>query len=126
MKLQSILVVAALSISSTPVFAQQTNIYQTCTNYRETYTPGYYDSRGNYVRGSVNTEQYNVNCQDQTYYRPNRVPVSQPRRQCAAAPIGAILGGYAAYRSTSRVSNRWWSVPLGTVTGGIVGEALCN
>ena len=134
MNLKAVLV-ATLIFTPIPVFAQQTNIYQTCTNYQENYSPGYYDRYGNYVQGNVRTQQYNVNCQNQTYYRPNgggavyaspvTEPIAQPRR-CAAAPIGAILGGFGAYKATSSVPNRWWSVPLGVVTGGIVGNALCN
>ena len=136
MKLLSLTLLPLLTFASAaPVFAQQTNIYQTCTNYQENYNPGYYDSYGNYVQGNANTQRYNVNCQNQTYYRPNGgniqpspvvAPIAQPYRQCAAGPIGTILGGFGAYRATRRVSNRWWSIPLGAVTGGIVGNALCN
>ena len=136
MKLLSLTLLPLLALVPTsPVFAQQVNIYQTCTNYQENYNPGYYDSYGNYVQGNVNTQKYNVNCQNQTYYRPNGgniqpspvvAPIAQPYRQCAAGPIGTILGGFGAYRATRRVSNRWWSIPLGAVTGGIVGNALCN
>jgi len=139
MKLLSLTLLPLLTLVSTaPAFSQQTNIYQVCTNYQENYNPGYYDYYGNYVQGNVNTQRYNINCQNQTYYRPNNgnfqpspiiSPVAQPYRpyrQCAAAPIGAILGGFGAYRATNRVSNRWWSIPLGAVAGGIVGNALCN
>jgi len=135
MKMKKLILLLPLTLFSVPVQAQQTNIYQVCTNYQEHYAPGGYDRYGNYVQGNVNTQAYNVNCQNQTYYRPNgggavyaspmAEPIEQPR-SCAAAPIGAILGGFGAYRATSRVSNRWWSVPLGVVTGGIVGNALCN
>jgi hypothetical protein len=99
------------------------------------------------MQGNVGTQAYNTPCGTGTYYRPNNggaiyaTPVAQPIQQpyynqsyqqpyynqsCAAAPIGAILGGFGAYRATNRVSNRWWSIPLGAVTGGIVGNALCN
>jgi hypothetical protein len=37
-----------------------------------------------------------------------------------------IAGGFAAYKATNYVPNRWWSVPLGAITGGIIGNALCN
>ena len=140
MKLQSILLSVALfaPLSVASAKAQQTNIYQVCTNYQENYAPGYYDQYGNYRQGNVNTQAYNTPCGTGTYYRPNNggavyaTPVAQPiqqpyyNRSCAAAPIGTILGGLGAYRATSRVSNRWWSIPLGAVTGGIVGNALCN
>ena len=140
MKLLSLTLLPLLTFAFTaPVFAQQTNIYQTCTNYQENYNPGYYDQYGNYRQGNVSTQSYNTQCGTGTYYRPNNAvsapyyasPVSQPvqqpyRRSCAAAPIGAILGGYGAYRATSRVSNRWWSIPLGVVGGSILGNSLCN
>ena len=137
MKLRSILISAALfaPLSVVSAKAQQTNIYQVCTTYQENYSPGYYDRYGNYVQGNVGTNSYNTPCGTGTYYRPNNggvvyatpvvQPIQQPRR-CAAAPIGAILGGFGAYRATHSVPNRWWSVPLGVVTGGIVGNALCN
>jgi len=141
MKLQSILISAALiaPLAAVPAKAQQVTIYQTCTTYQENYSPGYYDRYGNYVQGNVGTNSYNTPCGTGTYYRPNNggavyaTPVAQPiqqpyynNRSCSAAPIGAILGGFGAYRATNRVSNRWWSIPLGVVTGGIVGNALCN
>ena len=138
--IKKLLLILPLTLFSVPVKAQQTNIYQVCTSYAENYSPGYYDQYGNYRQGNVNTQSYNTQCGTGTYYRPNNAvsapyyasPVSQPvqqpyyNRSCAAAPIGAILGGYGAYKATSRVSNRWWSIPLGVVTGGIVGNALCN
>ena len=118
-----------------PVLAQQTNIYQVCTTYQENYAPGSYDQYGNYRQGNVSTQAYNTQCGTGTYYRPNNggavyaTPVVQPVAQpqtCAAAPLGAILGGLGAYAVTDSVPNRWWSIPLGVVTGGIIGNAVCN
>lgn len=133
MKMKKLLLLLPLTFLSVPVQAQQVNNYGVCTQYREVYQPGYYDSNGNYVQGGVNTQSYNVPCNSigsnyvspgpQPYY--NNQPYYRPRN-CAAAPLGAILGGLGAYAATSRVSNRWWSVPLGVVTGGIVGNAACN
>jgi hypothetical protein len=137
--IKKLLLILPLTLFSVPVKAQQTNIYQVCTTYAENYAPGYYDQYGNYRQGNVNTQSYNTQCGTGTYYRPNNAvsapyyasPVSQPvqqpyRRSCAAAPVGAILGGLGAYRATSRVSNRWWSIPLGVVGGSILGNSLCN
>ena len=86
---------ASLIAAPIPALAQQTNIYQTCTNYQENYNPGYYDRYGNYVQGNVDTQRYNVQCGTGTYYRPNNggavyqspvgAPVQQPyygRRYC--------------------------------------------
>jgi hypothetical protein len=137
--MKKLLLILPLTLFSVPVKAQQTNIYQVCTTYAENYAPGYYDQYGNYRQGNVSTQSYNTQCGTGTYYRPNNAvsapyyasPVSQPvqqpyRRSCAAAPVGAILGGLGAYSATKKVSNRWWSIPLGVVGGGIVGNALCN
>ena len=136
MKLQALLSLALFV--PMPVFAQQTNIYQVCTTYQENYAPGSYDQYGNYRQGNVSTQAYNTQCGTGTYYRPNNAvaapyyaspvtqPVAQPRRTCAAAALGAIGGGYAAYRATNYVPNRWWAVPLGAVTGGIIGNGVCN
>ena len=135
--MKKLLILIPLVLSSAPVAvkAQQTNVYQVCRTYQENYTPGYYDQYGNYVQGGVNTQAYNTNCQNQTYYHPNNggayytTPVTQPvaqPRSCGAAPLGAILGGLGAYAVTRSVPNRWWSIPLGVVTGGIVGGAVCN
>jgi len=137
--IKRLLLILPLTLFSVPVKAQQTNIYQVCTTYAENYAPGYYDQYGNYRQGNVSTQNYNTQCGTGTYYRPNNAvsapyyasPVSQPvqqpyRRSCAAAPVGAILGGLGAYSATKRVANRWWSIPLGVVGGGIVGNALCN
>lgn len=104
------------------VAAQQVNTYSVCTNYQESYTPGYYGPGGGYVQGNVTSQAYNAECGAVAGSRPI---IAQPRN-CAATPIGVVLGGFGAYRLTSRVQNRWWSVPLGAVTGGIVGNALCN
>jgi hypothetical protein len=133
--LLSVVLLAPLSVVSAK--AQQVNIFQTCTIYQENYSPGYYDRFGNYVQGNVGTQAYNNQCGNGAYYSNNgggfyqqnyQQNYQQPyyNRSCAAAPIGTILGGFGAYRATNRVSNRWWSIPLGAITGNIIGNALCN
>lgn len=107
-----------------PVFAQQVSVYDVCTRYREVYVPGYYDSYGNYVSGRVNTESYRVSCSGRVVEQSTAYPT--PVRRCYAAPLGTIAGGFAAYKATSSVPNRWWSVPLGAVTGGLIGSAICR
>jgi hypothetical protein len=118
---------ASVFVAPVPVFAQQTNIYQVCTNYQENYSPGYYDSYGNYVQGRVNTESYNVQCGTGTYYRPNGgnvyqspvvAPVAQPRGYCSPArtTLGGLLGGGIAAAVSKK--NAWsWAIPLGVVLG---------
>ena len=137
-KMKKLLLLLPLTFFSVPVQAQQTNIYQVCTTYQENYAPGYYDRYGNYVQGNVGTNSYNTQCGTGTYYRPNNggvsyaSPVSQPvqqpysNRSCAFAALSTIGGGYVAYRATNYVPNRWWAIPLGAVTGGIIGNGICN
>jgi len=120
MKMKQLLLLLPLTFLSVPVQAQQVNTYGVCTQYQEVYQPGGYDRYGNYYPGGVSTQSYNVPCGSGTAYA---API--PRR-CAAAPLGAILGGFGAYKATSSVPNRWWSIPLGALTGGIVGNAVCN
>lgn len=109
-----------LTLLSVPVSAQQVNVYQVCTYHREVYSPGGYDEYGNYVRGGVYTQSYNAPC------APTSTVYAPAPRTCYAAPLGAILGGVGAYSATSKPNNRWWSVPLGVITGGIIGSASCN
>ena len=138
MKLLSLTLLPLLTFASAaPVFAQQTNIYQTCTNYQENYNPGYYDQYGNYRQGNVYTQSYNTQCGNGNYYNSNNgvsapyyasQPIQQPyyRRSCSAGAIGAILGGFGAYKATNRVSNRWFTIPLGILGGSVVGNSFCN
>lgn len=137
MNLKAVLLVSLIA-SPIPAFAQQTNIYSVCTNYQENYNPGYYDQYGNYVRGNVNTQQYNVQCGTGTYYRPNAGPavsaptVAQPgysgygRGYCSPArtTLGGLLGGGIAAAAAKRDS--WsWAIPLGTVLGTGAANATC-
>lgn len=135
--MKRLLLLLPLILFPVPVEAQQTNLYQVCTAYQENYAPGYYDQYGNYRQGNVYTQRYNTQCGNGNYYRSNNgvsapyyasQPIQQPyyRRSCAAAPIGAILGAYGAYRATNRVSNRWFTIPLGILGGSVVGNSLCN
>jgi hypothetical protein len=130
---------ASLIAAPIPTLAQQTNIYQTCTNYQENYNPGYYDRYGNYVQGNVDTQRYNVQCGTGTYYRPNNggavyqspvgAPVQQPyygRRYCppSRTVLGGLLGGGAAAAIAKQDS--WsWAIPLGAVLGTGVAQAGC-
>jgi hypothetical protein len=126
---------ASLIAAPIPAFAQQTNIYQTCTNYQENYTPGHYDQNGNYVSGRVNTQRYNVPCGTGTYYRPNggtvyqspvAAPVAQPGRYCSPArtTLGGLLGGGIA-AALSKQDAYGWAIPLGAVLGLGAAQAGC-
>ena len=130
-KLLLLIPLAFLSIPA-PIQAQQVNVYQGCI--AESYYPAHYDRYGNFVQDSVIRNF--VPCGGggygysggggYGYSGGGGYGYSNRYRSCAAAPLGAILGGFGAYRATNRVSNRWWSIPLGAVTGGIVGNAVCN
>jgi hypothetical protein len=126
--MKKLLLLLPFLLAPAPVMARHVNHYNVCVQYREVYTPGYYDIYGNYVSGGVSTQSYNVPCKYPKSYhhnghlRNNNIPA---RRSCAAAPIGAILGGVAGYKATPRVADRWYMIPLGVFGGSVVGSALC-
>jgi hypothetical protein len=135
MNLKAVLL-STLLLAPAPVMAQQVNQYDVCTQYREVYTPGHYDRYGNYVSGGVSTQTYNVPCKDPKPHHYNghyngrynghlKSDNSPEKSSCAAAPIGAILGGIAGYKTTPRVADRWYMIPLGILGGSAVGNALC-
>lgn len=114
------------SLFTIPTQAQQVNEYQTCTKYRETYVPGYYDSYGNYIAGSVRTQAYKVPCGPVSYQQVQyySTPVPAPRYYnngvyCnpTQSALGALLGGGVA-ASMSRGNGYYWSVPVGAAIGG--------
>jgi hypothetical protein len=99
----------------TPILAQQVNTYGVCTQYREVYSPGYYDRYGNYVQGGVSTQAYQVPCNSNNQYYNN----GNTSGGCRPAPtiLGALLGGGVA-ASMSRGDGYAWSVPVGAAIGG--------
>ena len=113
-----------LLLTPTQVYSQQVNDYQTCTKYREVYTPGYYDRYGNYVQGNVSTQSYQVPCGNgPVNYQPRRVDNYgnnyYRRGYCnpTQATLGALLGGGVG-AALSRGDGRWWAVPVGAAVGG--------
>jgi hypothetical protein len=115
------ILIAALFIPL-PVVAQQVNEYDVCTRYRESYTPGYYDSYGNYISGSVNTQEYTVPCNRrvQVYSQPQ--PIQRHERQVYCDPtrsiLGAGLGGGLGAIFNNRNTRRY-TIPIGAALGGI-------
>lgn len=88
-----IIAVVATTISIPSVaHSQQTSYYQTCTAYRESYTPGYYDQNGNYIRGNVYTQSYNVPCGSNGTYYSRPVVQQVPRQRVCNPTAGALLG----------------------------------
>jgi hypothetical protein len=66
------------------------NTYDVCTQYREVYSPGYYDRYGNYVQGGVSTQGYQVPCgSGGAYYN-----ASQAVRRPSCDPTRTVLGAY--------------------------------
>ena len=123
--MKNLLLILPLTLLSVPVQAQQTNVYQVCKTYQESYAPGYYDGSGNYIRGRVVTTGYNTPCGSAN----GNVAYSQPiqrQQPCPTATLGTVIGAYAVYKNTKRVSDRWWQVPLGALGGNAVGRRLCN
>lgn len=119
--------------------AQQVNNFGVCTQYREVYQPGYYDSYGNYVQGRVSTQSYNVPCnqlsgtsypQNQYYNnnygyrygynngyvgRPSN-PNCNPTRTLLGATLGGAIGRAAAMNYPK---NYGWATALGASIGGL-------
>ena len=137
MKKLLVLLPITLSFICLPIKAQQVNVYQTCTTYKENYIPGYYDRYGNYVQGTVTTQRYtNSSCSNANYYQQQPVVVSQPapvyanaryrRGYCSPArtTLGGLLGGGIA-AAASKKSAWSWSIPLGAVLGTGAANATC-
>jgi hypothetical protein len=61
-KMKKLLLLLPLVFLPTPVMAQQVNQFGVCTQYQEVYVPGGYDQYGNYYPGGVQTQSYNVPC----------------------------------------------------------------
>ena len=114
------------SLFSVPVQAQQVTEFDVCTRVREVYVPGYYDSYGNFVSGSVRSERYKVPCGSTAAVVQQPVAVQQPAyygRGVYCNPtrsaLGALLGaGVAA--SMSQGNGYLWSMPVGAAVGGAI------
>lgn len=135
MKKLLVLLPVTLAFICAPVKAQQVNVYQTCTTYKENYIPGYYDRYGNYVQGTVTTQRYSASCNN-NYYQTQPVVVAQPapvyantryrRGYCSPArtTLGGLLGGGIAAAASKK--DAWsWAIPLGAVLGTGAANATC-
>ena len=95
--------------------------------YREEYVPGTSRSPG-YVRSWKETIEFPCNyptavryydgAPAQPVYR--KYPDADGNDCSGGTAAGAILGGGAA-AALSRGDGRWWAIPLGVVTGAVVG-----
>jgi len=97
---------------------QQTDCYETI--YREEYIPGTSERPG---RVKTFRERVRVPCRNQqpTYTEPTTSHSNVDDNSCIeGAIIGGIAGGGAG-AALSRGDGRWWAIPLGVVSGTMVG-----
>ena len=141
--ISSLLVIGVLAPIT--VSAQQVNTYGVCRQYQEVYTPGGYDQYGNYFPGGVNTQSYNVPCNQVNsgwrpsnqyyngggyygrgyngynnggYYGRRTNPNCNPTRTLLGAVIGGAIGRSMTSTNNNR-NNRGWATALGAGLGGL-------
>jgi hypothetical protein len=91
-KMKKLIFLLPLVFLPAPVMAQQVNQFGVCTQYQEVYVRGGYDQYGNYYPGGVQTQSYNVPCNQVSGGNWN--PTYQRQRVCnptAGAAMGAGL-----------------------------------
>ena len=129
--MKHLILLLPLTLFSVPAQAQQVNQYGVCTQYQEVYVPGGYDQYGNYYPGGVQTQSYNVPC-NQVYgnsWNPNQYnnngyygratnPNCNPVRTLLGATLGGAIGRSMTSTSNNR-RNRGWATALGASIGGL-------
>ena len=124
--MKQFLLIPLLLVFGTPALAdyrqgggtQQTDCYETI--YREEYIPGTSERPG---RVRTFRERVRVPCRNQqpTYNEPRTSHSNVDDNSCIeGAIIGGIAGGGAG-AALSRGDGRWWAIPLGVVSGTMVG-----
>lgn len=124
--MKQLLLIPLLLTFGTPALAdyrqgggtQQTDCYETI--YREEYIPGTSERPG---RVKTFRERVRVPCRNQqpTYREPTTSHSNVDDNSCIeGAIIGGIAGGGAG-AALSRGDGRWWAIPLGVVSGTMVG-----
>ena len=93
MKMKKLLLLLPLAFLPTPVMAQQVSQFGVCTQYQEVYVRGGYDQYGNYYPGGVQTQSYNVPCNQVSGGNWN--PTYQRQRVCNPAAGAAVGYGLA-------------------------------
>ncbi len=131
--MKKLLLLSTLLFAPMPVMAQQVNQFGVCTQYQEVYVPGGYDQYGNYYPGGVQTQSYNVPCNqvsggswngNQGYYGGNGYygrrtnPNCNPTRTLLGAVLGGSIGRSMTSTSNNR-NNRGWATALGASLGGL-------
>ena len=131
MKMKKLLLLLPLVFLPAPAIAQQVNSFGVCTQYQEVYVRGGYDQYGNYYPGGVQTQSYNVPC-NQVYggnWNPNQYnnngyygrrsnPNCNPTRTLLGAVIGGAIGRSMTSTNNNR-NNRGWATALGAGIGGL-------
>jgi len=126
MKLPAILL-SSLFIAA-PVYAGGPRIFNEshCYENVEEYVPGYYNNYGQYVGGYIKHDRRKVACNHRPHsHRPDhRQPTHEPDTDDNSCIEGSILGGIlggGAGAAASRGDGRYWAIPLGIVSGVMVG-----
>jgi len=115
MMTKKLILIFSLLLLPTPVMSQQVNTFGVCTQYREVYIPGGYDSYGNYYPGNVETQVYNVPCRNHNRYSyRNRYRNCSPSRTLFGAVLGGTIGNVVA-----SPSSKGWATALGASIGGL-------
>lgn len=134
--MKKFIILASLLFAPMPAMAQQVNTFGVCTQYREVYQPGYYNSYGNYVQGGVYTQSYNVPCNqvgavvvnptpyynngyyynNSGYYGRRTNPNCNPTRTVLGSVLGGAIGRAAA---SNYPQNYGWATALGASIGGL-------
>jgi len=109
------------------------NNFGVCTQYQEVYVPGGYDQYGNYYPGGVQTQSYNVPCNQVSggnwngnsgyyggsgYYGRATNPNCNPVRTLLGATLGGAIGRSMTSTPNNR-NNRGWATALGASLGGL-------
>jgi hypothetical protein len=133
MKMKHLLLLLPLTLASVPAQAQQVNNFGVCTQYQEVYVPGGYDQYGNYYPGGVQTQSYNVPCNQVSggnwngnsgyyggsgYYGRATNPNCNPVRTLLGATLGGAIGRSMTSTPNNR-NNRGWATALGASLGGL-------
>jgi hypothetical protein len=130
--MKKLILLSTLLFAPVPVMAQQVNNYGVCTQYQEVYVPGGYDQYGNYYPGGVQTQSYNVPCNQVAggnwnpnqgyggggYYGRATNPNCNPTRTLLGAVLGGAIGRSMTSTSNNR-NNRGWATALGASIGGL-------
>ena len=138
-----IAILALIGMTSTPAFAggpvyrgnRTVRYEEKCYKNVEKYIPGYYDDFGNWRNGRVKTTRKRISC-GRLYEKPRFIPQTTPHyhheeqhpnmgnvdnNSCIEGSIlGGIVGGGAG-AALSRKDGRLWAIPLGIVTGSMLG-----